>query len=492
MEGGVGMGGGGAGSADKPNIALAGRVPVKVTNENGEIKKGDYLVTSALEPGRAMKYVATSTASEFVSIFAMALEDWSPDTAIDSTVNSGVKLNKMTVLVKNVLVRNNNFGESLTIEEKGADIVAPEESFDFAGKNLINIKSLASVSGTWSLSEAGEFVAESVKAKIVSLSELIVLGDKETSDAGEELDPAIGNSFIKSDEHIKVVYNNRVKKNSQVFVTFRDNTGGPWWISNQGDGFFEVSVPAAMGYNIRFSYWIVGVEGGDKDSSKPVGYDGSTQDSIAPEITSVVAGSVSETGATINWSTNEDSDSVIVLGTFSVILREYSTEESLIQSTSDFTKSHSINLNDLVPDTTYYFKVKSTDVAGNEAESQEYSFKTSALVTVVPPAQTPPPAEDENDSSGSSDQNNGSSGTDEGASDTTGVQSGSEETGNDTGAQTDTGGTDDDAVTGDSGTTGMEESAGDSGDTGTQNDADGTTDTGTGNATTGGETPSGE
>ena len=38
----------------KPAIALAGRVPVKVTDENGHIKKGDLLTTSS-KPGYAMK-----------------------------------------------------------------------------------------------------------------------------------------------------------------------------------------------------------------------------------------------------------------------------------------------------------------------------------------------------------------------------------------------------------------------------------------------------
>jgi hypothetical protein len=35
-------------------VALSGRVPVKVSLENGEIKKGDYL-TSSSTPGVAMK-----------------------------------------------------------------------------------------------------------------------------------------------------------------------------------------------------------------------------------------------------------------------------------------------------------------------------------------------------------------------------------------------------------------------------------------------------
>lgn len=48
------MGGGGYGGISTIPVALAGRVPVKVTIENGQIKPGDYLTSSAI-PGVAMK-----------------------------------------------------------------------------------------------------------------------------------------------------------------------------------------------------------------------------------------------------------------------------------------------------------------------------------------------------------------------------------------------------------------------------------------------------
>jgi hypothetical protein len=41
-----------------PRLALSGRVPVKVTSENGAIRAGDLLVSSS-KPGRAMRAPAT-------------------------------------------------------------------------------------------------------------------------------------------------------------------------------------------------------------------------------------------------------------------------------------------------------------------------------------------------------------------------------------------------------------------------------------------------
>jgi hypothetical protein len=63
-------------------VALAGKVPVKVTTENGSIKKGDRLVPSST-PGYAMKACGNIHCSPSVSV-GMALEDFSNYAAGDS------------------------------------------------------------------------------------------------------------------------------------------------------------------------------------------------------------------------------------------------------------------------------------------------------------------------------------------------------------------------------------------------------------------------
>ena len=52
-----------------------------------------------------------------------------------------------------------------------------------------------------------------------------------------------------------------------------------------------------------------------------------------------------------------------------------STEYTEICINELFVKEHEITLTGLLPDTTYYFVVNSTDQSGNSAESSEYSFK---------------------------------------------------------------------------------------------------------------------
>lgn len=57
--------------AENPRpVALVGRVPVKVTLENGPIKAGDFLTSSATEPGKAMKAVRSGV------VIGQALSDF--------------------------------------------------------------------------------------------------------------------------------------------------------------------------------------------------------------------------------------------------------------------------------------------------------------------------------------------------------------------------------------------------------------------------------
>jgi hypothetical protein len=250
VDGSVQIGYGAAGDSYKPNVALAGRVPVKVTNENGEIKRGDLLVTSVQLAGYGMA-AGSDFPERMVSVFAMALEDWNPTAAVNSSA-AGVITNKVMALIKNSTIYN----KTLTVSQVGSDIVT---TYDFANQSLYNIKSLISASGAWSLDENGVFKAKTINAKTISLDDLIISGDKNIDEAGVTTDATVGDDFIPSGASTKIITNNRVKKNSKIFVTFRDNTGGSWWISAQDDGLFEIAVPTAMSYDIHFNYWIVGV-----------------------------------------------------------------------------------------------------------------------------------------------------------------------------------------------------------------------------------------
>jgi RHS repeat-associated protein len=88
-----------------------------------------------------------------------------------------------------------------------------------------------------------------------------------------------------------------------------------------------------------------------------------------PVISNVAAGSVTATGATINWATNENSDSQV----------EYGTTQAYGQSTTlnpALVTAHLESLSGLTAGTGYHYRVKSRDTAGNLAVSGDFTFTT--------------------------------------------------------------------------------------------------------------------
>jgi lysophospholipase L1-like esterase len=95
-------------------------------------------------------------------------------------------------------------------------------------------------------------------------------------------------------------------------------------------------------------------------------------DTVAPVITSVSASSLTTTGATITWTTDENATSQVVYGT--------STSYGL-ETTSDATpvQSHSVALSGLTASTLYHYAVVSTDALGNTATSSDKTFTTTSV-----------------------------------------------------------------------------------------------------------------
>jgi peroxiredoxin len=100
-------------------------------------------------------------------------------------------------------------------------------------------------------------------------------------------------------------------------------------------------------------------------------------DTTPPNITEVNVAKIEETSATITWATDEPATSLVEYG-----LSE--TYGKTSQLDKQLTTSHSVTLAGLEPDTLYHFKVKSTDVGGNEILSQSNTLKTQAPLPIGP------------------------------------------------------------------------------------------------------------
>ena len=100
-------------------------------------------------------------------------------------------------------------------------------------------------------------------------------------------------------------------------------------------------------------------------------------DVTPPVLSAVAASAPSSSSATINWTTNEASDSQVEYGTTTA----YGSTSAL--NTSRVT-SHTVTLSGLVAATMYHYHVRSRDAAGNLAVSGDFTFTTAAL-DLVPP-----------------------------------------------------------------------------------------------------------
>jgi hypothetical protein len=93
-------------------------------------------------------------------------------------------------------------------------------------------------------------------------------------------------------------------------------------------------------------------------------------DSTPPAITDIVVDNILSSEARINWTTDEFATSLVKYGGFP---DEYETNKR----DTLFTKNHSISLDELMPETRYYFAVNNTDRSGNSAELKALEFETS-------------------------------------------------------------------------------------------------------------------
>ena len=101
-------------------------------------------------------------------------------------------------------------------------------------------------------------------------------------------------------------------------------------------------------------------------------------DTTPPVISGVDISRITELSATIKWETDELANSQVEYGTTDAYGSTTPLDEGL-------TTSHSVTLTELKPETTYHFRVKSADEAGNEALSDDYTFTTKTTKELLSP-----------------------------------------------------------------------------------------------------------
>ncbi len=93
-------------------------------------------------------------------------------------------------------------------------------------------------------------------------------------------------------------------------------------------------------------------------------------DNIAPVISNIRISNITSNSATVNWDTNEASDSIIQYGNATGELGV-----AVVNIDSNVT-NHSLIIGDLSPSTQYVFVISSADESGNRVKSAEMNFTT--------------------------------------------------------------------------------------------------------------------
>ncbi|MBT4153807.1 MAG: hypothetical protein HOE53_04105 [Candidatus Magasanikbacteria bacterium] len=151
-------------------LALIGRVPVKISNENGPVERGDLLVAATL-PGHAMKYdPLKDDGSTVVGIIGLALDSFEGEEEtgkIMSLVKSGWVHNRMQSIAKvekdlvelanEVGVNVNIAPDQLAVVDNGGVIAKMTSDLDMNGYYIRNV---AGIDGSehWAIDDQGRFV----------------------------------------------------------------------------------------------------------------------------------------------------------------------------------------------------------------------------------------------------------------------------------------------------------------------------------------------
>lgn len=96
-------------------------------------------------------------------------------------------------------------------------------------------------------------------------------------------------------------------------------------------------------------------------------------DTDPPAIENVTVSDISETSVRINWTTDEDADSLINYG--------LKSDYGIVRDPLPERREHEIILDDLEPGRVYYFRVVSSDVDGNQGISADYQVSTEGATS---------------------------------------------------------------------------------------------------------------
>ncbi|HHE65003.1 MAG TPA: hypothetical protein ENL09_03170, partial [Bacteroidetes bacterium] len=202
-----------------------------------------------------------------------------------------------------------------------------------------------------------------------------------TQTPDDTVSPNITNVAVSSINLTSVVITWSTDENSNSIVDYGETTSLGQMAGNLDDSTTNHSI-TLTNLNASTTYYfqvrsqdLAGNTATDNNSGNYYSFV-TQKDTTAPTISNVSVSTVSDTKATITWTTNELSTSQVIYGT---------TDSYGSQTTEDttLTYQHSVTLTGLTKETTYHYQVVSKDAANNSASSEDNTFTTTDEPGVV-------------------------------------------------------------------------------------------------------------
>lgn len=151
-------------------VALAGRVPVKVSDENGPIHIGDFLTSSSI-PGVAMKATKIGPAvGQALEPFDVVVNDSSPSGSEDThLIQSKINFKTILVFVNVTFADPNNFLASLNMDDQG-NLIIPKIKVDALMLDVGTSKLALEAGGSKIESPSSSFQSHNLASSILSPS----------------------------------------------------------------------------------------------------------------------------------------------------------------------------------------------------------------------------------------------------------------------------------------------------------------------------------
>jgi chitodextrinase len=151
----------------------------------------------------------------------------------------------------------------------------------------------------------------------------------------------------------------------------------------------QIATPAATTYSdmgltasTMYTYILAAYDaaGNNSNASTPVSATTQTPaDTTPPTLSAIQSSGITQTGATITWTSNEPATTQIDYGLTTAYGQSTTLNTSLVTS-------HSQSLGSLSANTTYHYRVRSKDAANNEAVSTDNTFTTTVSTDTTAPS----------------------------------------------------------------------------------------------------------